>query len=186
MRLVALLSRAGRGGTRIAILPGVRFDISHSFEPPPEEVGAVLLDEDYQRSLGDASSFLKARELVSQDEHPDGRVRRRVRCVLGIDLGAAARFIGDGEPAWIEEATWHPKDMRWKWTIVPEVAHELLNASGEIELHADGAGTERVIHGNVKVRVPIYGGKVETVIVRGLEHAYDEEAERLAAWLGAA
>ena len=35
----------------------------------------------------------------------------------------------------------------------------------------------------VKVKVPLYGGKVEGWIVDGLEHAYAEEAERLQAWL---
>ena len=161
----------------------MRFDISHSFAADPDKVAAVLLDEDYQASLADATSFLKSREVLSQDAHPDGRVRRRVRCVLGIDLGAAKRFIEDGEPAWVEEATWHPDEMRWTWTISPEIAHGVLAASGEISLMPEREGTERVVAGDVKVRVPIYGSKVEAAIVRGLEQAYDDEADRLTAWL---
>jgi hypothetical protein len=33
--------------------------------------------------------------------------------------------------------------------------------------------------GDVKVRVPVVGGRVEERIVEGLEHAYDEEAKAL-------
>ena len=41
----------------------------------------------------------------------------------------------------------------------------------------------RTVTGEVKVRVPLYGGKVEGWIVNGVSRAYDEEAQRLAAWL---
>src|SRR5918912_1105785 len=51
----------------------------------------------------------------SQTEEAEGRVRRRTRCVLGIDMGAAGRFLGGSEPAWVEDATWHPEKSRWEW-----------------------------------------------------------------------
>jgi Protein of unknown function (DUF2505) len=50
-------------------------------------------------------------------------------------------------------------------------------------MEADGEKTVRRVTGTVKVRVPLYGGKVEGWIVDGLERAYEEEAERLAEWL---
>ena len=43
--------------------------------------------------------------------------------------------------------------------------------------------TLRLVTGTVKVKVPLYGGRVEGVIVQGLEQAYAEEATRLAKWL---
>jgi hypothetical protein len=162
----------------------VRFEISHSFAHPLDRVAAAVLDPDYQRSLTDVES-LAARELLSQDERPDGTVLRKTRCVLDLDISGVARnFIGSGDPAWIEEATWQPKESRWRWVIVPEVAKDLLEASGHIDFVAAGEETERVVAGDVKVKVPIYGGKVEGWIVEGIEAAYAEEAERLAEWLG--
>jgi hypothetical protein len=35
----------------------------------------------------------------------------------------------------------------------------------------------------VKVNVPLYGGKVENLIIGGLERAYEEEAGRLREWV---
>jgi hypothetical protein len=159
------------------------FEIRHSFETDVETLSSVLLDDEYQRSLDDIGA-LKERKLLSQKEEADGRVHRRVRCVLDINLpGAAKRLLGDSDPAWIEEAIWHPEESRWEWVIHPEVAKELLDATGTIRIHDSDDGTNRTVAGQVKVKVPVYGGRVEGWIVEGIEHAYDEEATRLAEWL---
>jgi hypothetical protein len=161
----------------------LRFTVSHSFPYSPEAVADAILDEDYQHSLEDVES-VEHRELLSQEEGPDGTVVRRTRCVLDIQItGVAKSFIGDGDPAWVEEATWHPDRMEWTWVVIPEIGEGLLDAKGTIALREDGNGTERVIEGDVKVRVPLYGGKVEGWIVDGIEQGYSEEADRLAEWL---
>lgn len=159
------------------------FEITHSFDAPPDEVAEAMLNEDYQHSLSDVSQ-LEERELLEQKTDGDGRIVRRVRCVLDIDVsGAAKKFMGEGNPAWVERATWHEDKMRWDFVIEPEVAGELLDAQGTIGIMPAGDKTVRTVRGKVKVRVPFYGGKVEGWIVKGLTDAYNEEAERLEAWL---
>jgi hypothetical protein len=141
-----------------------------------------MLDEDYQRSLKTLGKL--RRELLDQEAQADGEVIRRTRCVLDIEIsGVAKKFIGEGDPAWVERAVWSEEAMEWAFTIDPEVARELLEADGTIRLSDDGGGTLRTVEGQVKVKVPFYGGKVEGWIVDGLTDAYDEEAERLRAWL---
>jgi hypothetical protein len=160
----------------------VDFSVSHFFDAGPDEVASALLDEGFQASL-DGISALAERKVLSQETNGD-RVVRRVRCVLDIDIsGPAKRFIGNGDPAWVEVGTWHPEEMAWRWIIEPEVAGELLAAEGVTRLSPDGQGTRRDVSGSVRVRVPIYGGRVEGWIVDGIERAYDEEAERLVDWL---
>ncbi len=162
------------------------FEIEHSVTGAPEHVAEVLLDPEYQASLGDHLGPLSHREVLEQNEMDDGRVVRHIRCVLDIDIdGPARKFIGNADPAWVEEAVWYPDKHIWEWKILPEVAKELLAANGTIELRADGATTTRLVTGTVKVRVPLYGGKVEGWIVDGLEEAYADEAGHLEAWLAA-
>lgn len=142
-----------------------------------------MLDEDYQRSLKRLGKL--RRELLDQKARADGDVVRRTRCVMDIEIsGIAKTFIGEGDPAWVEEATWNEEAMLWSFTIDPEIAKELLEAKGSIQLADDGDGALRTVEGRVKVKVPFYGSKVEGWIVEGLTDAYDEEAERLRAWLG--
>jgi hypothetical protein len=161
---------------------GVDFSFDHYFDAPIDVVAEAILDIEYQHSL-DELELLEKRHVLEQTEKGDGRVVRRTRCVLGVDLGAAKRFLGDAEPAWVEEATWDPKGWRWDWVILPEVAAELLSSHGTMELLEDGEGTLRRVTGTVKIKVPLYGGRVENTIVEGLERAYEEEAERLERWL---
>ena len=161
------------------------FEVEHTFSHPVEAVAEALLDPRFQESLGDIGA-LESRTLLSQEERADGAVVRRVRCVLDIDVkGPARKFIGDADPAWVEEAVWDPEASMWRWSIEPEVAANLLSARGEIAIEDGGGGSIRRVLGVVKVSVPLYGGKVEGWIVEGIEQAYDEEAERLERWLGA-
>ena len=161
----------------------VDFEISHEFEASAEEVAEALLDENFQDSLHDLGS-LELREVLDQQERKDGTVLRRTRCVLDVQItGAAQKFLGDQRPSWVEEAIWDPAGLTWTWTIVPEVAAELLDARGTISIEDDGEAAVRTVTGTVKVKVPLYGSKVEGWIVNGIEAAYEEEADRLADWL---
>jgi hypothetical protein len=164
----------------------VDFRIEHSLTSAPEHVAEVLLDRDYQEHLGDHLGAVSHRKVLGQKELSEGRVERRIRCVLELHLGGAAeRFLGGADPAYVETAIWHPDDLRWDWTIEPEVAKELLDARGSIHILPNGSGTIRAVDGTVRVKFPLYGGKVEGWIVEGLEDAYCEEAGRLQAWLDA-
>ncbi len=161
----------------------MNFEITHSFAAAPHEVAAALLDEGFQASLGDVGS-LAERQVLLQEERRDGTVLRRIRCVLDLEVsGPARRFLGEAKPSWIEEAVWDPSSSRWNWTIHPEVAAELMTAHGQINVAGDDRGAARTVSGSVKVKVPLYGSKVERWIVNGIEAAYDEEAERLTEWL---
>ena len=48
---------------------------------------------------------------------------------------------------------------------------------------ANGSGARRVATGQVKVHVPLVGGKVEQAIVDGLQENSDAQAELLTAWI---
>jgi hypothetical protein len=164
----------------------VDFRIEHSLTSAPEHVAGVLLDRNYQEHLGDHLGVVSHRQVLGQKERSGGGVERRIRCVLELHLsGTAQRFLGGADPAYVETAVWHPDDMRWDWRIEPEVAKELLDARGSIHLLPNGSRTIRAVDGVVKVKFPLYGGKVEGWIVEGLEAAYREEAERLQEWLDA-
>ncbi|MGI8775012.1 MAG: DUF2505 domain-containing protein [Actinomycetota bacterium] len=160
----------------------MRFEVEHSFAAPADRLAALLLDLDFQNSLADIGG-LSAREVLLQETDGD-EVIRHVRCVLDIQInGAARRFIGSGEPAWVEVARWIPAEMAWIWEIEPEVGGDLLEAQGRILIEKAGKGALRRVEGDIKVKVPLYGGRVEGWIADGLETAYDEEARRISAAL---
>lgn len=160
----------------------VRLTLAHTFDAAPDQVAKALLDPGFQSSLSDIGA-LAERRVLSQEKTATGAVRR-VRCVLDVEMnGVARRFLGTGDPAWVEVAVWDAAAMEWAWHVEPEVGGDLLDARGTTSLRPAGKGTEKVIEADVRVKVPLYGGKVEGWISDGLRHAYDQEADRLAAWL---
>ncbi len=159
------------------------FSLEHSFDASKDSLADALLDRRFQDSLGPVGK-LAERKVLSQEKTPAGGVLRRTRCVLGVDVsGPARKLMGDGDPAWVEEATWDPEASRWDWVIHPEVAAHLLAASGAIEVSGDDRRSTRRVTGRIKVHVPLYGGRVEGWIRDGIAAAYEEEAARLADWL---
>ncbi|MFN2588218.1 MAG: DUF2505 family protein [Actinomycetota bacterium] len=159
------------------------FSLEHSFDAPVHSLATTLLDRGFQDSLGDIGA-LAERKVLSQKKTAGGGVVRRVRCVLDVDVSGIARtLMGDGDPSWVEEATWDPDGSRWEWVIHPEVAAHLLSASGVIDLSGDSRRSRRRVSGRIKVNVPLYGGRVESWIRDGIEAAYDEEAARLSEWM---
>ena len=161
----------------------MRFDLTHTFDAPPEKVAAGMLDREFQETVTDIGD-LHERRVLSQQELADGRLTRAVRCVLALEISGMARsMLGDSDPAWVQEEQWDETRGHCDWQIHPEVAGDLLSAQGTIDLASSGDKTTRTVAGDVKVRVPIYGGKVERWIVDGVSRAYDDEADLLARWL---
>lgn len=161
----------------------MRFEISHTFEAAPAAIGELMVDPDFQATLSDIGD-LHDRHVLDRTEGPDGSIVRNVRCILALHIsGMAKSMLGDSDPAWVQEEHWDASLTHCDWVIHPEVAAELLSASGTIDISGSDDKATRVVTGEVKVRVPLYGGKVEGWIVDGVTRAYDEEAERVAAWL---
>lgn len=161
----------------------MRFDLSHAFDASPQHLSEAMLDPVFQATLTDIGD-LHDRKVLSMEETDEGGLVRNVRCVLALHISGMARsMLGDSDPAWVQEERWDPTRTHCEWVIHPEVAAEFLSASGTIHI-GDGDGTAtRTVTGEVKVRVPLYGGKVEGWIVDGVSRAYAEEAERLTEWL---
>lgn len=142
-----------------------------------------MLDPALQDTLTDIGD-LHDRTVLSVEESADGSVVRKVRCVLALEVsGMAKSMLGGSDPAWVQEERWDADRRHCDWVIHPEVAAELLSASGTIDIVGSDDKTTRAVAGEVKVRLPLYGGKVEGWIVSGVTKAYDEEATRLSSWL---
>lgn len=161
----------------------MRFELSHPFDASLDEVSGAMLDPAFQDTLTDIGD-LHDRRVLSVEESADGSVVRKVRCILALKVSGMARsMLGDSDPAWVQEERWDADRTHCDWVIHPEVAAEFLSASGTIDIVGADAKTTRAVTGDVKVRVPLYGGKVEGWIVDGVTRAYDEEATKLGAWL---
>ena len=163
---------------------GVRFTIDQRFAASPDRVEAALVDPAYLERL---SALPKLGRPTLLERREDGDlVHQSVRYAFVGDLNAAVRRVVDPQRlTWIEEATIDRSTHLTTWRIVPDHYGNLLRSSGTFRLEATGDGTRRVAEGDLKVSVPLVGGKVEQAIVSGLREHAALEQDVLEDWLRA-
>jgi len=160
----------------------VRFRIEQRFPGDVDAVEEALLDPAFLEALGRLPKLGSPRLL---DRRDDGSlVHRRVHYRFAGELSPAVTAVVDpARLTWIEESTLDRRTHRTTFRILPEHYPDRLRSSGSFTLTADGPATTRVAVGEIDVRFPLVGGRVEKAIVSGLrEHAAIEEGV-LADWL---
>lgn len=157
----------------------MRFTIDQTFAGPLEEVEAALVDPAFLERLSSLPNLGRP-TLVHRVEAGD-LVHLWVKYAFTGEVNSTVRRVVDPHRlTWIEESTLDRASHRTTWRIVPDHYKNLLRASGEFRLEPhpdDPAGrTRRTADGELKVSVPLVGGKVEAAIVSGLrDHAALEE-----------
>ena len=137
------------------------------------------LDEGFWTGLSDLTTTSPPKVLGVERSADAATVR--LHWVLSVDLPKeAARFIDPDDVAWTEETTWDLAARSPTVSFRPDQAAGLLRASATAVLHQDGADAVRTVRGELKVRIPLVGHKVEPVIVDGIGEHLDEEAHAVA------
>ena len=160
----------------------MRFRIVQRFGASVDEVEATLLDPTFLERLGQLPKLGRPQLLLERVD--DDVVHRQVRFAFAGHLSAAVTAVVDpSRLTWVEESTIDRRSHRTTFRIRPDHYADRLRAAGTFVLTPDGSGAERVAEGDVVVRFPLVGSKVERAIISGLqEHAEAEEAA-VAQWL---
>jgi hypothetical protein len=164
----------------------VRFRLEQRFGAPLLQVEDAFVDPGFLARLGELPKLGRP-HLLDQDVEGDV-VRQRVRYAFVGELAPSVRAVVDpARLTWVEESSLDRRSHRTEWRVVPDHYVNLLRCSGTFQLEADGADTtRRVTEGELRVRVPVVGTKVERAIVSGLaEHAVLEQ-QAVADWLRSA
>jgi hypothetical protein len=159
------------------------FEIEQQLAGAPDAVQRLLLD----------SAFLAARaglpklggsEVVERTVDAE-RARLRVRMRFTGDLAPAVTAVIDRERlTWVDDATIDLAARTGSHAIVPDHYPDRLTCQYEETLRAVDRGTQRVLQGALRVRMPIVGGRVERAIVSGLREFAAAEGTLIDDWLG--
>lgn len=163
----------------------MRFTIEQNFAGPLEQVEAAFVDPAFVEHMG--SEPLLGRPALLRQEEAGQLVHRWVRYAFTGDVNATVRRVVDPERlTWVEESTLDRDTHETTWRIVPDHYRNLLRCSGTFRLEASSPDlTRRTTEAEMKVTVPLVGGRVESAIVAGLrDHAALEE-KVLDGWLQA-
>lgn len=161
----------------------MRFRVDHTFPAPVARVERAVLEDAYQERLG-ALPNVAERAVTEQQQRPDGTVRRVVRYRFGGNLpGVVKSTLGTDNVSWDEVSEFDPEAHAWTFEVHPHVFKGRFEARGRYDFTPDGDGTLRRLAVDVKVHVPLVGGRVERAIGEGLLETMAAEARILTTYL---
>lgn len=152
----------------------MRFTVTQHYPASAEVVLGLYTEPDFVTALGELPRIGRP-EILEHRPEP-GRVTTRIRFRFTADLPPAATAVIDRERlTWVEETVYDLAARRAAVRLLPDHYPDRLTATASVTFTDAGGGAVRRIEGDLKVRMPLVGGKVERAIVDGLEEYLDAE-----------
>lgn len=125
-------------------------------------------------------------EVLSREENGDIVTLRVSYQYTGSLDSLARRVLRSGDVSWVQETKLDRSTHRTTFTVMPKVHADRFQCGGAMQVTQAGeATTQRVIDGELKIKVPLFGNRAESLILPGLRSRMQREAELLDEWLKA-
>lgn len=161
----------------------MRFTFSDRFDAPLERVEEAVLSDEYNERLKDLPNVAE-RVVTQQRVRSDGSVRRVVHYKFGGHLPPTVESVlGASAVSWDEVAIFDPVAHEWAFEIEPHVLADRFECHGTYTFRAEEDATVREVSVELKVKIPVVGGRVEKAISDGLEETLQAEGRLLAEYL---
>jgi carbon monoxide dehydrogenase subunit G len=148
------------------------------YDATPEAVFEMLADPEFRERACEAQDVISAD--VRLERSGDGFTLVVDQLQKTDDLPSFARtFAGDSTQA-IQREEWADAT---RGTLRIEAPGKPTSASGTITLEPDGSGTREVVELEIKVKVPLIGGKLEKLMAEKVSSGMDVEHEVGVAYL---
>lgn len=148
----------------------MRFRHELRYDAPPERVFEMLADPAFRQAACEAQDVISADVQLERDG--DGFTLVIDQLQRTDDLpGFARTFAGESTQA-IQRETWTGPAGG---DLEIEAPGKPTRMSGTIRLEASGSGTTEVVELEIKVKVPLIGGKLEKLMAEKVQAGMDSE-----------
>ena len=153
----------------------MKLHVQTDFSADPKTVWDVFEGDDFDRRLEQVTSVSR----TTLDERPEGDVVvRRVKCVSKRDLpGFMARALGTKQLTYTQINRLDVAKTSMSWVVELPVLRDKVKVSGTTVIVATPSGSRRTVSGDVSVRIPLVGGRIEKTIVAEFERSYAGAAQ---------
>ena len=161
----------------------MRFDAEQRFEVEVEHLLALFTDPDFYAPLVGLPK-ISSPELIDH-RVAGGHVLISYRQRYTGDLPSAAQAMIDAHKiSWIEELDFDLSASAADTRLKPDHYADRFSCSGRYTFSPLGPGrSARRLDGDLRVRVPLVGGRVENALVSGLKEHADAERDLITARL---
>jgi hypothetical protein len=156
----------------------MHFEVEQRFTAAADAVIRLYADAAFYDRLQGLPKI--GRPVVLDRIEATDQVTLRVQYRFTGDLPSAARaFIEPDKLTWVEETVYDLARATSRSRLIADHYADRFTASATSAFTrdpSDPSSSRRRVEGDVKVRVPLVGGKVEAAIVSGLQDHLDDEA----------
>ena len=157
----------------------MKFEVSQRFDADVERVIACYSSAALYEQLPEFGKI--SRPEVRERIESGDRVTLRLHYRFIADLPTAALAIIDPDRlTWIEETVYDRAALTATTKLLPDHYASKMEASARACFTPSGEGSQRLVTGDLRVRVLLVAGQVERAIVAGLKEHLDEEATLVA------
>jgi hypothetical protein len=162
----------------------MRFDVVQQIAAPADRVAEAYANPEFYRTLAGLPP-LSPPEVLSHEV--DGNtVLLRIRYRYVAELSSVVRAVVDpNKLSWVEVSTHRLDDREVTFRMEPDNYADRFQSSGSytFEVSDDGTGTVRRGSGEVSIRMPLVGRRVEQAIVSGLQDHLTGEVPFIERWV---
>jgi hypothetical protein len=141
-----------------------------TYDAPLTGVGEMLLDPAFREEVCDAQRVLRRTVTIGPDGGGMKVVLDQVQAAQGIP-GFAKKFVGD-EINLIQTERWSDMETGTVEVVIPGKPGHM---TGTISLRESGGTTTETVEMEIKVGIPLVGGKIESLIADLLRKALRAE-----------
>ena len=147
-----------------------RLSYDLTYDAPMIAVGEMLMDAAFREQVCDAQHALRKTVSVGQDGGGMKVVVDMVQAADGIP-GFAKRFVGD-EIQLVQTERWSDIENARVEVVIPGKPGQM---SGTVSLRDSGGTTTETVEMEIRVSIPLVGGKIESLIADLLRKALKAE-----------
>jgi hypothetical protein len=158
------------------------FVISHEFEADPERYWPMFFDDAYNAALYDRLK-VKERKVIEWRED-ETTIYRSIRVLPERDLPGFMKKLLGGDLGYTEISTYKKGTNHIDTVVETTLLKDKIDMKILYDLIPLAPGRlQRKIEGDIKVSVPLVGGKIESVVINDMKRSYDVAAQLTGEWL---
>ena len=139
-------------------------NVTQQYDAPPIEVFALFNDPDFIAGRLEDSGAPDS-EVMTVDSTADGVTIVTRQSIPASALPSMVASMIPGDPATERTEEWHIKGAAYVADFTVIVKGAPASIKGTMTLAADGDGSTLVVKGSAAVPIPLFGSKIEGVIV---------------------
>ena len=149
----------------------MKLHIENNFNISAQRLVELLLDKEFEDGLWDAVGFTNVEILELKQE--EGRRFRKAKVTPSTDLPGFLKKVVGGATGYYEVTDWDIKARVNRWNTYLSERMPGVNISGTFIVHEAGEGKcRRVAEGEVNVRLPLIGKKIEEFLINETKKSY--------------